>query len=456
MSGKIKKLINHVSGRTSALRLSKIERDAGLLQEKMSNLDVKLNAIEQLIRDGLYNSEEERGYLSSEYIFNALPKSKKKRILICGYYGARNCGDELMLQSILKNVNTDKYDVTVLLSVNHSLDTGYYYPYHVLHYPKKVDDCRHLAENYDAIVWGGGAVLDDSCYEYRGVNNDLAYVLFTISLLMLQMKKEVYVFGVSANRTLQNTAAIKDLQYIVENAAYFSLRDTNSKNTLEEAGIKTSNIDIIDDLALSLNYPNVPKENIDKSIIRIGVVLMSDKKDNPETRMLMENIIMASLDYYRGKKIYIELIPFFDQYNFDHEMYNNALKNIDNELLKNISIFIGRQDFSVPTISKTFSRCDLVISMRYHATLIAGGILNKKVLSINQGDTHRHYYNKQKYIKDKYAKNLVEISYEQSLNYESLRTQLAVADKTEPKGISKSKRFKIKEDTTSILNKYLG
>ena len=50
MSGKIKKLINHVSGRTSALRLSKIERDAGLLQEKMSNLDVKLNAIDQLLQ----------------------------------------------------------------------------------------------------------------------------------------------------------------------------------------------------------------------------------------------------------------------------------------------------------------------------------------------------------------------------------------------------------------------
>ena len=68
MSNKIKKLVNHMSGRTSALYFSKIEEDIKLLNEKTHNLEKRLDTIEQLIRDGLYNSEEERGYLSSEYI----------------------------------------------------------------------------------------------------------------------------------------------------------------------------------------------------------------------------------------------------------------------------------------------------------------------------------------------------------------------------------------------------
>lgn len=456
MSNKIKKLVNHMSGRTSALYFSKIEEDIKLLNEKTHNLEKRLNTIEQLIRDGLYNSEEERGYLSSEYIFNALPRSQKKKILVCGYYGARNCGDELMLQAILKNVNTDKYDVTILLSVNHSLDSSYYYPYHVLHYPKKVDDCRYLAENYDAIVWGGGAVLDDSYYEYRGVNNDLAYILFTITLLMLRMQKEAYIFGVSANRTLQNKKAIQDLQYIVNNATYFSLRDTNSKSTLESAGIVTSNIDIIDDLALSLDFSNSSQSNKNGTTVNIGAVLMSTTRDDPGISTIIKNIALAGRDYYKSKRIHLRLIPFFDQYHFDNELYSNAIKNIDDASMDGITITIEEQDFSPATISRVFSECDIIVSMRYHATLIAGGVLNRKVLSINQGNTHRHYYNKQKYIKDKYVKNLIEIPYEDSLNYEKLAKKLVAADRTNPKGMLPSTITKTRRSINAKLSKYLG
>lgn len=456
MSNKIKKLVNHMSGRTSALYFSKIEEDIKLLNEKTHNLEKRLNTIEQLIRDGLYNSEEERGYLSSEYIFNALPRSQKKKILVCGYYGARNCGDELMLQAILKNVNTDKYDVTILLSVNHSLDSSYYYPYHVLHYPKKVDDCRYLAENYDAIVWGGGAVLDDSYYEYRGVNNDLAYILFTITLLMLRMQKEAYIFGVSANRTLQNKKAIQDLQYIVNNATYFSLRDTNSKSTLESAGIVTSNIDIIDDLALSLDFSNSSQSNKNGTTVNIGAVLMSTTRDDPGISTIIKNIALAGHDYYKSKRIHLRLIPFFDQYHFDNELYSNAIKNIDDASMDGITITIEEQDFSPATISRVFSECDIIVSMRYHATLIAGGVLNRKVLSINQGNTHRHYYNKQKYIKDKYVKNLIEIPYEDSLNYEKLAKKLVAADRTNPKGMLPSTITKTRRSINAKLSKYLG
>ena len=456
MSNKIKKLVNHMSGRTSALYFSKIEEDIKLLNEKTHNLEKRLNTIEQLIRDGLYNSEEERGYLSSEYIFNALPRSQKKKILVCGYYGARNCGDELMLQAILKNVDTDKYDVTILLSVNHSLDSSYYYPYHVLHYPKKVDDCRYLAENYDAIVWGGGAVLDDSYYEYRGVNNDLAYILFTITLLMLRMQKEAYIFGVSANRTLQNKKAIQDLQYIVNNATYFSLRDTNSKSTLESAGIVTSNIDIIDDLALSLDFSNSSQSNKNGTTVNIGAVLMSTTRDDPGISTIIKNIALAGRDYYKSKRIHLRLIPFFDQYHFDNELYSNAIKNIDDASMDGITITIEEQDFSPATISRVFSECDIIVSMRYHATLIAGGVLNRKVLSINQGNTHRHYYNKQKYIKDKYVKNLIEIPYEDSLNYEKLAKKLMAADRTNPKGMLPSTITKTRRSINAKLSKYLG
>lgn len=452
MPNKIKRALNYISGRTSSLRFGEVEREIQQLRAEMRSISVDLN----IARQNGAILEEDREYISLEYVASPSLKTGKKKILICGYYGARNCGDELMLQAILKSVNMNKYDVTILLSVNHSLDSSYYYPYHILHYPKKVDDCRYLAENYDAIVWGGGAVLDDSCYEYRGVNNDLAYVLFTVTLLMLRMQKEAYIFGVSANRVLQNKKAIQDLQYIVSNATYFSLRDTNSKSTLESAGIVTANIDIIDDLALSLDYSNSSQGNKDSSAIDVGAVIMSATRDNPDISTIIKNIALASRDYYKGKKVHLRLIPFFDQYHFDDELYSNAIKSIDDTSMNDVTISIEEQDFSPATISRVFSECDIIVSMRYHATLIAGGVLNKKVLSINQGNTHRHYYNKQKYIKDKYVKNLVEISYEDSLNYKKLVKKLIMTDKTSPKGMSPSTIIKTRKSINAKLSKYLG
>ena len=133
------------------------------------------------------------------------------------------------------------------------------------------------------------------------MNNDLAYILFTITLLMLRMQKEAYIFGVSANRTLQNKKAIQDLQYIVNNATYFSLRDTNSKSTLESAGIVTSNIDIIDDLALSLNFSNSSQSNKNGTTVNIGAVLMSTTRDDPGISTIIKNIALAGRDYYKSK-----------------------------------------------------------------------------------------------------------------------------------------------------------
>ena len=76
------------------------------LSKQILRFGQKLSATENILR-------EDRGYISSEY-FYALSdytfsgNQTKKKVLICGYYGARNCGDELMLQSILSNLDSEK------------------------------------------------------------------------------------------------------------------------------------------------------------------------------------------------------------------------------------------------------------------------------------------------------------------------------------------------------------
>lgn len=376
-----------------------------VLEEKLSLLETELSDSKRLLKDALYNTEEERSYLSSEYV-RKKRSNNKTRVLICGYYGAQNGGDELMLRAMLDNIGINEVDISILLSHNYALDSSIYFPYRTIHYPKKPDDCRFIAEEFDIIIWGGGAVLDDSEYYYRGADNNLTYIEMTISKMALQLNKKVLVFGVSANMKLTDKRMIKDLQYVIDSSQFFSLRDKNSLNSLRDSGIRRlSKINIIDDLALANTYLTTKKQKQKSNMLRLGFIFIL--KDNIG---YLSNFVKEVVNLFPEETmIQVNLISFFNQYRHDAEMLEQLSGQISG--FQNVKISIIDEDLTVEGIARALQCSDYLFSMRYHATLIAGFVLGQNVISINYGDTHRHYYNKIKYIKDNYIHNLREINY---------------------------------------------
>ena len=375
------------------------------VEKKISSLQDELSDSKRLLRDALYNTEEERGYLSSEYV-RKKRSDQKTRILICGYYGAQNGGDELMLRGVLDSINNNDVEISILLSHNYSLDSSIYFPYNTIHYPKKPDDCRFIAEEFDIVIWGGGAVLDDSEYYYRGADNNLTFIEMTISKMALKLNKKVLVFGVSANRKLTDKKMLKDLQYIIDSSQFFSVRDKNSLSSLRNSGLKRlSEIALIDDLALANKYPLNEKRKNKAHVLSLGFVFIL--KDNLD---YLSNFVTEVAGLFPEETtIQINLISFFNQYRHDSDMLKQLSRKIS--VNPNVKISIVDEDLTVKGIARVLQCSDYLFSMRYHATLIAGFALGQNVISINYGDTHRHYYNKIKYIKDCYIRNLREINY---------------------------------------------
>lgn len=70
----------------------------------------------------------------------------KKKVLICGFYGAFNLGDELMLQTILKNLkNVSNLEITIMLCDNPYTDTTKYGKCKFIHYPRTRNDLNIIA-----------------------------------------------------------------------------------------------------------------------------------------------------------------------------------------------------------------------------------------------------------------------------------------------------------------------
>ena len=375
-------------------------------------------------------------YLSTELL--SLKKEKnKKDLLITGYYGAQNCGDELMLQALLKTIDTNKYNVYILVSPNNEIDLACYAPYNVVHYPLKTNDCLFLSKFFDVIVWGGGAVIDDIRYVFNNGNNDLTYISMSITKAMIKQGKDVIVLGVSTNQHLENAKLLEDLSYIINNAKYFSLRDKNSLKTLSSAGIDTKNIHIIDDLALTLDYPSSTKKSAKNNL---GLILLINE-DNKE---YLADFIKKLRKHY--SKSTISLIPFLNYYNCEANLYAEII-----DQLQDSNIVIDDISFDASDVAKAINRCDVIISMRYHATLIAGYVLGKRVLSINYDRVHRHYANKIKYIRSKYVKKLVEINYTDINDDSILKEKLNKLKKSKYTPASNAEIIKIRNNLKRIL-----
>lgn len=412
--------------------LLRINNDIDEIKKEL--LDTK-----RLVKEVLYDAEEERNYLSRDYLrLEEKRNSDQERILLCGYYGARNGGDELMLRAILDNMPKNK-DVTILLSQNYGLDSIEYFPYKTIHYPKKPNDCRYLAEHFDTIVWGGGAVLDDEAYYFGGADCSLTYAEMTITKMMQEMGKRVIVLGVSANREIKNKKMIDDLNLIIDRAEHFSVRDKNSLKTLSDAGVKTEKVELIDDLALANDY----RESKSESGV-VGIVCITD--DIEKIKAIISSV-QENLEGYYSK---IKLISFFNLYGHDIRQYEAAIEQLG---VKGEKIEIVDTDFDIPGISKALSECEMIVSMRYHATLIGGFVFGRKVLCINYG-SHRHYYNKNKYIKDVYIPGLITVDYDDILNEEKMTLAIKKTFKAEAKNNEKQIE-KIKNKLKSKIEKTL-
>lgn len=365
-------------GRISREVLEKIKNDPNenYIVNKLSNFDDDFiaGAKKKVTYD----------YVNAELLL--LKPSPKKKILLVGFYGAPNLGDELMLETLLQYFpDFNNVDLTIMLADNPNYDIGDYPAVHVIHYPKTLYDFNVLAQYYDVLIFGGGAIIDDRLIlnkdAYKG---DLGTILIKLSERFLVWNKEVYSVGLSSISKFTNKEYIEKLSTLINNSKYFSVRDENSYNNLLNCCNLENNkkVDVIHDIVIA--NKNIPVNSKRNSKIKdIGIVWIPYSENVDKLKELLLKL----------KKNYkVHLIPFYGYTDFDINMY----KEIINELKIDKEIMIEKFARNMNELVEIFSRCDFLIAMRYHAVLV-GNLLNVPTLSICY-DKHPHYINKMNYL----------------------------------------------------------
>lgn len=325
------------------------------------------------------NNENSISYVAPKNklgVFYPEHNRNKKQILVLGYYGAYNYGDEIMLKSLLPQLDKNA-EISVMFHPSarynfEQFDSVFHY------YPPKIQDAEKIADFYDELIIGGGAHIDDN------PQNGLPKFMLLLSKEMIKRHKDVRWLAVSANKELSNKNFIDDLKFVVENCTEFFVRDTYSKNLLEKLGIDKNKIKLKRDLALDL-----PKRKT------IAVTLKNSFREDDKMAEFIQEIVDFAKD---SKEDYqICFLSFFNQNHSDTKMYKKLLEKVD---FKGIPYFISAEYQNIEDMLLFIKASDLFVNMRYHGALLAMEY-DKPNITICY-DKHPHYWNKIHYIHEQY------------------------------------------------------
>lgn len=434
MSEKLKSLISKLRYLNSLIiNISKTSEE---ILHKERSIEAFLNAVEEKLEKQIARQEEiqeqskrniikadillencskNMDYVNLEYLY--LLQSVKKKILLAGFYGARNLGDELMLQKVYADLKVDKNNIYVLMCDNKELDVFRYEGMNILHYPKTKFDYNFLANQFECVVFGGGAVIDDSQYKKENSYTfDMGRIYAELSLAFIQKNKRVYSMGLSTSRGLTDAEYIKKISKIIRESSYFSVRDRYSAEMLEK--VSGEKINQINDIVLTYERPSVPCRSDQKFVI--GIVWICYENMKQQLQYLIEHLLCLA----KNEVLEIKCIPFYDYRDCDRLFYANIKEYFNND--DRITITDMPWDFREAYVE--LSGCDLIVSMRYHGAVI-GMMAGRDTCSLLYKE-HEHYYNKMTDIYEKFEeKGKLFLSVEEIVEYISRQNTEGIKEK---------------------------
>lgn len=175
-----------------------------------------------------------------------------KNIVICGYHGFSNSGDEALLSAMLDILKKKRADINITVLSMHPKSTmsiygvSSVYRYDLLKINKLFSKC-------DLFIMGGGTLLQDIT-SLRSL-----YYYLTILKLALNNKVKVMLYG-NGIGPLERKSSRKLVCKYLNRVDIITLRDDQSDKLLSEIGVTKPKIVITADPAFTLNFTGKEKD----------------------------------------------------------------------------------------------------------------------------------------------------------------------------------------------------
>lgn len=266
-----------------------------------------------------------------------------KKVVISGYYGADNFGDEAILETLINRLRKNDAKITVLSSNPEKTIKLY-----GVNAVKKFDLFKVIKEILlsDMLISGGGSLLQD----VTSVKS-LFYYLWVILIAQI-FRKDVIIFAQGIG-PINNFLGEFLTKILLKKCRWVSVRDDKSLFLLRGWGIKCERVcDPLYDLTLPAYTP----KNV------VGIQLRSFKTVSEKLLITLANRV--AIDFADKN---IEIYSFQDSNDLEICKHFESILLSINPNLKT-SVIYGK---NIKEIINLMANLEYLIAMRFHAVLLA-------------------------------------------------------------------------------------
>ncbi|RRJ62322.1 polysaccharide pyruvyl transferase CsaB [Paenibacillus oralis] len=313
-----------------------------------------------------------------------------KTLVLSGYYGFRNSGDEAVLKSILLALEeeglTSGVDIKpVVLSIDPEW-TRRTYGVEAVH-RMKIGEVRKAIKNSDGLISGGGSLLQDA----TGIKS-IPYYLGVIKMAQWMGKPTfVYAQGIGpVKRKLFRPL----IAAVFRRCDYISVRDAESASLLRSMGLRGGDVQVVPDPVMGLILPESGSgadspaarasdeservsavtegqtggASADSSGAALPIVGVSVRFWNPQRTELSQLAEGLSL-LCRRKSVHIRFLPF--HFPGDDEASRFVMDRLGNVTERGCAVSIAPETEHPQDMLREVSECSLLIGMRLHSLIYA-------------------------------------------------------------------------------------
>jgi len=304
-----------------------------------------------------------------------MEKSKTiTKIMISGYYGFNNTGDEAILKSMVGAFKEKIPQIKITVLSQSPLQTSQSYQVKAINRLHLIDIMRCLRDT-NLFISGGGGLLQDSTGKGWSI---LYYLGLILAAKKVKVPVMIYAQGIGPVNKQINKKLIK---WILNKVDLITVRDKPSKELLENLGVVKPSIYVNSDPVFLLKKKNINNfidrhpfiQQLTNSNNRplIGVSVREYKGNGLDSKRIFAQAADYLIENYQAKIIFL---PFkFDEDVYSSEEILSLMKN-KAEVLK---IKLEPEE-----LLSVLSRLSLLIGVRLHS-IIFSSIANIPFVAFN-------------------------------------------------------------------------
>ncbi len=284
--------------------------------------------------------------------------SNKKNIIISGYYGFGNSGDDAILKAIVDDLRKSEKDLNITALSRKPKDTKKYYNIDAVDRFNIFEIMKSIL-NTDLFISGGGSLIQD----VTSTRSIIYYLSLILISKIFNKKVMVYANGIGPIKKRFNRLLTKQ---ILSKVDLITLRDYISKNTIDKIGVRNNNVIVTADPVYTLQPSDedrvsniLDKEGISLEKPLVGVSIRN-WKNSDNIKDMITQLINYLLNNY---SVNVVLIPM--HYSEDLGICREISNMVEG------SCYLIENQYSVEEMMGIISNLELIVAMRLHSLVYA-------------------------------------------------------------------------------------